>query len=178
MYCKKVIMARPKRRVTIKYGLPAKDFLSSNVSGHTAWIITRFYSQGSPMVPEQMCGTNYFISHLSNTRSSVSGRVVKTLVKLCIWEFDLNIRVHFMASLKRFRHSPSDKNQNKTKKKETNKLIKMLYLHVYNAPKNIERGEENVLLVFIIKVYLQSRIYVRVTKFNGRYLFHTILCSL
>ena len=117
MYCKKVIMARPKRRVTIKYGLPAKDFLSSNVSGHTAWIITRFYSQGSPMVPEQMCGTNYFISHLSNTRSSVSGRVVKTLVKLCIWEFDLNIRVHFMASLKRFRHSPSDKNQNKTKKR-------------------------------------------------------------
>ena len=177
MCCKKVIIARRKSWVAIKHGLPAKDFLSSNVSGHTTWIITRFYSQGSPMVPEQMCGTNYFMSHLSNTRSSVSERVVKTLVKLCVWEFDLNIRVHFMASLKRFRHSPSDKNQNKTKK-EKQKIDKNATSPCLKCAEKHRKRRRKCPSGFIIKFYLQSRIYVRVTKFNGRYLFHTILYSL
>ena len=51
---------------------------------------TRFWThfQESPMVPEQMCGTKHFISHLWNIRSFVSTRVVKTLVKLCVVNFE------------------------------------------------------------------------------------------
>ena len=59
-----------------------------------------------------------------------------------------------------------------------NKLTNKLYLHVCNIPKFIEGGQENVLLVFIIKFYLQTTIYSSVAKFNGMYLFHMIIRSL
>ena len=47
-----------------------------------------------------------------------------------------------------------------------------------NIQKIIERGEENVLLVFSIKFYLQMEIYICVAKFDRRYLFHMIFRSL
>ena len=59
------------------------------------------------------------------------------------------------------------KNKNKTKQK---RWQKSLYLHVYNIPQIIKRGEENVLLVLSTKPYLQMTFYIREVKFNGRYL--------
>ena len=60
------------------------------------------------------------------------------------------------------------------------KLHASLNFHVYNIPKILERGEENAFLVFIIKLYLQTKIYIGIAKFNGRYilLFHIIIRSL
>ena len=65
-----------------KYVLPAKDFVSSNVAGHINSIKKKRFctqSQESPIVPEQMRGSNYFISHL---RPLVSERGAKALIKL------------------------------------------------------------------------------------------------
>ena len=46
-----------------------------------------------------------------NTRSSISERVAKTLVKLCVvnFEFDLNTRLYFITSLKKFCRMLGDK---------------------------------------------------------------------
>ena len=98
--------------------VPAKDFVSSNVSGHLNCIFARFWahSQESSMDPEQMSWTNHFISHLWNTKAFE--RVVKTLVRYRkFWEFDLNIRLHFITSLKKFCPKPSDKKQKQNKTK-------------------------------------------------------------
>ena len=65
---------------------PTKDFISSNVAGYKTCVFTRFwtFSQVSFMVPEQICEITDSISHLWNTSPSVSERVVRTLVKLCV----------------------------------------------------------------------------------------------
>ena len=71
-------------------------------------------------------------------------------------------------------HAGWQKNKIRKKQKQTNWQTR-LNLHV---PKINERGEGNVLLVFIIRFYLQTTIYIRIAKFNGRYLFHMISRSL
>ena len=89
------------------------------------------------------------------------------------WDFDLNMRLHFIILLKW--QMLSDKK--KQKKKQTNWRTR-LNLHVHNISKIIERGEKKVSLVFTIKFDLQITIYIRIVKFNGGYLFHIIIRSL
>ena len=88
MYCKRVIIAWHKRWVTIN-SASCKRLCFQQCCRSYKEHFNRFWThfQESPMVPEQMCGTKHFISHLWNIRSFVSTRVVKTLVKLCVVNF-------------------------------------------------------------------------------------------
>ena len=137
-----------------KYVLPAKDFVSSDVAGHITCIFTRFriHSQESPMVSEQMCITNHFILHLWNTRSSISERVKKTSVELCIvnFEFDLNIPLYLITSLKKFCHMPIDKKQNKTKTKKTeiDKLINKAVISMSTISRRLSIEEKKMYFWF------------------------------
>ena len=89
------------------------------------------------------------------------------------WEIDLNISLYFITSLKKFCLRPSDKG----KTNRNRQIDKQGYIFMStNIQKIIERGEENVLLVFSIKFYLQMTIYIRISKLNRRYLFHMIIC--
>ena len=111
---------------------PATEFVSSGATGHINWIFTRLWthSVASPMVPKQMDGTNHFISHLWNTRSSIweSCENFSEVMRREFWEFHSNIRLYSITSLKKFCHKPSDKKPKQKKNNRNRQIDKKGYI--------------------------------------------------
>ena len=71
-----------------KYVFPGKDFDSSNVGGHINCLITRFWTHlhESPMVSD-VRNLSFYMTLLKH-QIFCSERIVKTLFKLCVANFE------------------------------------------------------------------------------------------